>query len=279
MARLPKRVVDRFIKSVGKFQKVLQIAKDRDINESDTVAILSDIFAEVFGYDKYVEITSEFAVRSTYCDLALRVGDKVQYLVEAKAIGTSLKEPHMRQVIDYGANHGIQWVVLTNGIEWQIYRIRFEKPINYDLVCSYDFLALNPRDEKDQEDLFILAKESLTKNAREEYFEKTQSVNRFMIGALLQSEALLNAVRKELRKLSEGLMIDVADVERILRSEVLRRDVVSGEEAEDAKSRVAQFYRKQSAKPRRKRQKPTESVHTDKGISLSDQLLKESGEE
>ena len=69
MAKVSKKVSDRFVKSVAKFQKVLQIAKDRDVNESDTVSILTDVFSEVFGYDKYLEITREFAIRNTYCDV------------------------------------------------------------------------------------------------------------------------------------------------------------------------------------------------------------------
>ena len=241
MAKIPKKVIDRFVKSIGKFQKVLKISKNRDVNEADTVSVIGDIFAEVFGYDKYLEITSEFAVRSTYCDLALKVADKVQFLIEAKAIGIDLKEAHIKQAVDYGANHGVQWVVLTNGIEWQIYRIRFEQPINYDLVCSYDFLLLNPKDEKDQESLFILAKEALSKNAREDFYEKVQSVNRFVIGALILNDVLLNTIRRELRKLSEGIRIDTSDVEQIIRNEVLKRDLVEGEDAELAQARVNRF--------------------------------------
>jgi len=52
MGTIPKKVIERFVKSVPKFQKVLQIAKDRDVNESDTVAVLNDIFGDVLGYDK-----------------------------------------------------------------------------------------------------------------------------------------------------------------------------------------------------------------------------------
>ena len=58
MFTISKKVIDRLNKSVPKFQKVLQIAKDRDVNESDTVSILNDILSEVFGYDKYLEVTS-----------------------------------------------------------------------------------------------------------------------------------------------------------------------------------------------------------------------------
>lgn len=280
MARIPKKVIDRFVKSMGKFQKVLKIAKDRDVNESDTVAIIGDIFADVFGYDKYLEITSEFAVRSTFCDLALKVADKVQFLIEAKAIGIDLKETHIKQAVDYGANHGVQWVVLTNGIEWQIYRIRFEQPINYDLVCSYDFLLLNPKDEKDQESLFILAKEALAKNAREDFYEKVQSVNRFVIGALILNDVLLNTIRRELRKLSEGIRIDTSDVEQIIRNEVLKRDIVEGEDAELAQARVNRFYKKSTPRPKMKNQPETiEPKPASEEISFSDQLLKESDEE
>ena len=247
MANIPKKVVERFIKAVPKFQKVLQIAKDRDVNESDTVSVLNDIFSDVLGYDKYLEVTSELAIRGTYCDLALRVGDKVEYLIEAKAIGIDLKDAHMKQACDYGANHGVQWVALTNGIVWRIYRIRFEQPINFDLVCTFDFLSLNPRDEKDQELLFLIAKEGLDKKAREDYYEKVQSVNRYVIGNLILAEPVLAVLRRELKRLADGMKIDVEDVEKIVKAEVLKREIVEGDEADSARTRVAKFYRKGAA--------------------------------
>ena len=274
MANIPKKVIDRFVKTVPKFQKVLQIAKDRDVNESDTVSVLNDIFGGVFGYDKYLEVTSEFAVRSTYCDLALKVDDKVQFLVEAKAVGIELKESHLRQAIDYGANHGVQWVVLTNGIDWRIYRIRFEQPINFDLVCAFDFAKLNPRDEKCQACLFILTKEGLNKNARENFYEKVQSVNRYVIGSLILCEPILNVLRRELKKMSEGVKIDVSEVEHIIRTEVLKREIVEGEEAEAAQTRVSKFYRKNTPRRSRKREQtePSKQHHEE---SVTERLLRE----
>jgi predicted type IV restriction endonuclease len=280
MAYIAKRVLDRFSKAVPRFQKVLQIAKDRDVNESDTVAVLKDIFGELFGFDKYLEVTSEFAIRSTYCDLAIKVDDKVQFLVEAKAIGIELKETHMRQAIDYGANHGVQWVVLTNGIEWRLYRIRFEQPINYDLVCTFDFLALNARDEKYQECLFLLSKEGLSKNARDEFYEKVQSVNRYVIGNLILASPVLATVRRELRKLSDGMKIDIEEVGHIVRSEVLKREIVEGDEAEAAQARVDRFYRKgRSTRKSRKPEKPQEASAVAPAESVTERLLREASEE
>ena len=126
MVKIPKKVLERLIKEIGKYQRVLQTAKDRDVNESDTVTIITDMLAGIFGFDKYTEITSEQAIRGTYCDLAVKLDGKIKYLIEVKAIGLNLKENHLRQAVGYGANHGIPWVVLTNGIDWQIYKIKLQ---------------------------------------------------------------------------------------------------------------------------------------------------------
>ena len=78
---------------------------------------------DIWGYDKYSEITSEYQIRSTYCDLAVKLGDQITMLIEVKAIGVDLKDQHAKQAIDYAANQGTDWVALTNGPRWQVYRV------------------------------------------------------------------------------------------------------------------------------------------------------------
>ena len=47
---ITKRVGDRLVRSINKFQQVLKLAKDRDVNESDTVSIIKDCTSsDVFG--------------------------------------------------------------------------------------------------------------------------------------------------------------------------------------------------------------------------------------
>jgi len=268
MATIPKKIIDRYIKSVPKFQRILQVARDRDINEADTVGIIKDMLAEVFGFDKYLEITSEFAIRGTYCDLAIKMGDKIQYILEVKAIGLALKESHLRQAIDYGANQGVQWVVLTNGIVWDLYRIRFERPINYDLVSSFDILDLNPRKGDDQQKLFLLSKKGLSKSVREDYYERIQSVNRFVIGAIILSEGMTGAIKRDIRKLASGVKIEDKEIQNILRNEVLKRDVIEGDEASKAISRVKRILRKA---------KPAIKTTPDKKEPANELVVKESG--
>jgi hypothetical protein len=252
MASVPKRVSDRLSKETGKFQRILKSAKDRDINEADTVTIVTEMLESIFGYDKFMEITSEYAIRGTFCDLAIKTEGSVKYLIEVKAIGLDLREPHLRQVVGYGAQQGIQWVVLTNGIDWEIYRIKFEKPVSHDLLCSFDFLNLSPRKKEDQEILFLLCKEALAKAVIEDEYERIKSVNKFVISAILQSEPALNLIRRELRRVSPGLQVATDEIESILISDVIKRDAFEGSESEEAKARVKKASSRQLKKRRPK---------------------------
>lgn len=275
--KITKKTEDRIKTSVPKFQKVLGIAKIRDLNESDTVSIITDILAEVFGYDKYLEVTSELAIRGTYCDLAIKIGDKFQYLIECKAIGTDLKEAHLRQAIGYGANKGIQWVVLTNGVDWQVYRLRFEQPIAWDLVARFDLSTISLKNERDLERLIIITKEGVEKGAREDLFEKTQCVNRFVAGALILSDAVVSVLKREFKKLAEGISIEDAEVVALLRDGVLRRDLLEGEEAEAAISKVNKHFKQTAKKPAPKKPaaEPAAEQTPAPAMSLSDQMLAE----
>ena len=255
MPKVPKKVTERLSKQLTVFQRVLSKAKDRDVNESDTVTIVTDMLADLFGFDKYQEVTSEQEIRGTYCDLAVKLDGTVKYLIEVKAIGLTLKENHMKQAIDYGANKGIPWVVLTNGINWEIYRIKFERPINAEHTCSINMLEVASRKQGDVERLFLLCKEGLAKAAIEEFHAHSQNVNRFIVAALIQSDDVLNVLRREIRRLAPDTKVTTEEIE-VLLPDVLKRDVIEGETAKSAQRRV----HKASTKKLRNRRAKQRSV-------------------
>lgn len=229
MASIPKRVDDRLIAGIKKFQPILAEAKNKDVNESDTVVILNDLLGEVFGYAKYFDITSEFAIRGTYCDLAIKLDGKLTVLIEAKAVGHELKDNHVKQAIDYAANQGVDWVVLTNAARWRIYKVVFGKPIDQELVCEFDFLSLDPKDDTHRQFLYLLTKEGWAKSAVAEYNEQKQALSRFFVAAAALSEPVLSAIRRELKRVSPDVKIDVEQIRDVLLQEVIKRDVVEGE--------------------------------------------------
>ena len=77
MATVPAKVAQRLASGLKRFQPVISSARARDVNESDTVMIVTDVLSELFGFDKYSELTSEHAIRGTYCDVALKVDGKL----------------------------------------------------------------------------------------------------------------------------------------------------------------------------------------------------------
>jgi len=81
MSSIPAASVKRISAAVPKFRKILIKAKERDVNESDTVTIVTDILEEVFGFDKYTEITREYSIQGTFCDLAIKSAkrDRLSY--------------------------------------------------------------------------------------------------------------------------------------------------------------------------------------------------------
>lgn len=243
MATIPKKVSDRLVTGLKRFQPILAAAKSRDVNESDTVIIVTDILSEVFGYDKYAEVTSEFAIRATWCDLAIKLEGKVEALIEVKAIGLDAKENHLKQAVDYAANQGVDWVVLTNGTIWQIYKVIFNKPIEQELVAQIDFLSLNWKSASDLELLFLFSKEGWTKSVLEDYHSQKQALSRFTIAATALSEPVVNMMRKELKKLSPDVKIDSEQIRQVLIHDVLKREVVEGDKAEEARRRVQRLNR------------------------------------
>ncbi len=242
MSSIPKRVEDRLVAGIKKYQPLLALAKSKDVNESDTVVLLNDMLADLFGYTKYFEITSEFAIRGTYCDLAIKLDNKIAVLVEAKAIGHELKDQHVKQAVDYAANQGVEWVVLTNGAHWRIYKVIFGKPIAQDLVCEFDFLTIDPKDENHLGLLFLLTKEGWAKSAVSDFDEQRQALSRFFVGATILSEPVLSVVRRELKRVSPDVRIETEQIRQVLLQEVIKREIVEGEKfaaAEKTLSRAA----------------------------------------
>lgn len=248
MKSAPKKVLDRFRNKLKKYKPILESAKSRDVNESDTSLIVAGILTEMLGYDRFVDVTTEYSIRSTYCDLAVKVGTKLVFLIEVKAIGVELKENHLKQAVDYAANEGTDWVILTNGEIWQLHRVRFGKPINNELVVSLNFLELDLKDENCKQALFAISKEGVKSSALPDYYEHRKATSRYVVAATLLTEPVCAAIKRTLKKVSSKSRISDEEVLRLLTTEIIKRDCLDGEEAAEA----AGIVRKASGKRPRK---------------------------
>ena len=250
---VPKRVCERVASGMKQMRPIIEAQRTRDVSEADTVTLVKDLLAEVFGYDKYAEVTSEHAIRGTYCDLAIKIDEKLIQLIEVKAVGISLEDRHVKQVVDYAANEGIEWVVLTNGIVWRLYHVLFSKPIDKQLIGEINLTTIDCRQEAHQELLFLFTKEGFKRGAQAEMRDRKDATSRYILSAvILHNDSVMNTIRRELRRVVE-VNVDAADIAAVLRDQVIKRDVLEGPEAEAAARRVQRRSDRSIVTPREDR--------------------------
>src|SRR3954447_5264378 len=237
------KVSARITTQLKKYQSVLSNLQKRDVSEADTVTVINDMLTDVCGYDKYLHITSQYAIRGTYVDLAVKIDDDIRFLIEVKAIGIELKDAHVKQSIDYAANEGIEWVVLTNGANWRIYKVHFGQPIEKILVCEFDAIGSSARSPEALECFGNLSREGFSKNTMAEFLLHKQVTNKFTVAAVLQTDFILEVLRREIRRMSSGVKVEVEYLRSLLREEILKRDLVDGEEAKAALQIIRRLQR------------------------------------
>lgn len=253
--KISKRFVTRARPALKRFERILADARARDVNESDTCVILTDFFAEVLGYDKYSELTSEFMIRSTFCDLAIKIDGKLQFLIEVKSVGTELRDTHLKQAVDYAANQGCEWVLLTNGVHWQAHKVRFEKPVSNEQVFALDLLDPAAKPATVLQQLYLISREAQSTTAIAAYHARREATSPFMVAQLLLDSATVRLLRRRLRAQAKGLKISEDEVRAMLSADVIKRDLLEGDRAEAA----ARLLKRQARKRERARAEATEA--------------------
>lgn len=185
-------------------------AKADNLNEADTVQRLVKVFEEVLGYDAMTDISSETKLKNKYVDIALKIDGIIRLLVEAKAAGEKLRDRHIEQAQLYASRNNYHWVLLTNGVIWNLYHLTFEEGIEYDRAFSLDFSTPETL-EAAADKLAILHKQSIKKGELERFWEKTTALNPATIGKALFLKPVLAFIRREIRR-DTAILIDPEDL-------------------------------------------------------------------
>lgn len=166
-----------------------------DLDESGTRLMINSFLSDVLGYKQLEEIKTEYMIKGTYADYVIQVSKTRYFLVEVKALSFELSEKHLRQTINYGANEGIEYALLTNGKSFEFYKIIFDKPIYSRLVFAVDLsditglkIAANY--------LQHLHKDSVVKNSFGTLWNKCEATDPYNIAGIICSEPVLKSIKK-----------------------------------------------------------------------------------
>jgi len=191
--------LQKLTQSVREYKKQFLDKPLGDLDESGTRLLINHFLTEMLGYKTLEEVKTEYMIKGTYADYVIQLSGKRHFLVEVKALSLNLSDKHLRQSINYGANEGIDWVVLTNGRCFELYRVIFEKPISNELVFSIDLSDVSNL-KSNVEQLQFLHKESVQKNGLEELWKRHSALSPKSLAKLIYSKEVIKFLQKELKK-------------------------------------------------------------------------------
>lgn len=79
-----------------------------------------------------------------------------------------------------------------------------------------------------------------------DFHTQKQALSRFFLGAMVLSDSVLEVIRRELRRVSPDVRIDTEQIRSVLANEVIKREVMEGEKAEEAKKKISKALSKAS---------------------------------
>ncbi len=170
-----------------------------DLDESGTRLMINSFLTEVLGYAPIEEIKTEYMIRGTYADYVIQLKGVRHFLIEVKAYGIDLSDKHLRQAINYGANEGIEWALLTNGRQFEFYKILFEKPISEKKVFSID-LSDSAKLKESVEMIQYMHKTSIVDKGLDLLWAKCVALDPKSVAGLLKNKPVLNFLKKALKK-------------------------------------------------------------------------------
>jgi predicted type IV restriction endonuclease len=210
--------------AIRRFARPLTDLVERDANEGDTRLLVTDLLCEGLGFDKYEDLTTEYQVKGEFADYGVRIDRQLIAFIEVKRCTQKLNVRHLRQVQMYAVNEGVEWIILTNGRVWQVYHLTGGLPVVTDLALEIDLLSEDSLGHK-ADGLFHLSKEALKRRLLDDLWKAKAATSPKSLSRVLLSDALIDAVRKELRR-QTGYNGDMADLARIMRECVIRGDAL-----------------------------------------------------
>ena len=194
----------------------------KDANEAETRRRIERFFDKIMGYDVFSHITREHAIHGVgdteHCDFAIQIenGDKAKpaMLVEIKKVNIDLSSKHLKQAASYAINIGCEWVLLTNGRDWQLYHISFEQPPQTTLIEKWQLMTDDPQVLADKFDL--ISYKCMKRGTLAQLWQKRNVLTPRNILKVILSEPSIGMIRRELKRVA-GITLLPEDVVSAIR--------------------------------------------------------------
>jgi hypothetical protein len=180
-------------------KKYLTKSNFNELDESGTRIMINEFLTNVLGFTALEEVRTEYMIKGTYADYVIQVKGVRHFLVEVKALSIALSDKHLRQAVNYGANEGIEWAILTNGKQFDLYKITFGKPIEHKIVFSVDLSDADGL-KTATENIQFLHRDCVLKKALNALWNKHSALDPSTLAGLLYNPSFVSLLKRELKK-------------------------------------------------------------------------------
>lgn len=135
-------------------------------------------------------------------------------MVEVKSIQIDLDKKHLRQSLNYAANEGIDWILLLNGRQVELFKVNFGKPIDSRLVFSLNLI--DKADFKSAAELLVyLTKRCVLKGELEEFWKRTSALSSLSLAKIIYSQDVARMSRNAIKR-ETGIYFQIEDVAEVI---------------------------------------------------------------
>ena len=190
------------IKALRGYRKKYLRKEFADVDESATRLMVNSFLCDVLGYKELVDVKTEYRIKDTYADYVIQTKRKKNFIVEVKSIQIDLNKKHLRQSMEYAVNEGIDWIILTNGRQFQVYRVLFEKPVRHELFFDFDLSDLK-QINKISQSMVYLTKKSVLKNELDQLWKRQAEISPDKLAKIIYQDTFIKVLRREMKKLTK----------------------------------------------------------------------------
>lgn len=217
--------IDRIKEAIKKYTQPLKSLKARDAVESDTRILVTDMLWDAFGLDKYSDLRTEQVIAKEFADYVIQIDGKQHAIVEAKRVGVTLKEAHLKQAKQYAVNEGIEWIILTNGQVWQVYCLVPGLPVIHEKILEFDILSEEHTLDEKAERMALISKESLKRGRLDDYKKKVNARSPKVLLEVIMSEDVINTLKREIKR-KTGINLLPEEIIKTLQKQIIREDIL-----------------------------------------------------
>ncbi|NKY99611.1 hypothetical protein [Nocardiopsis alborubida] len=222
-------VQGRVAAAVDRLSGPLSDLLERDANDGDTRMLVADFFSVGLNFSKYQDMTTEYRTSGDSIDYAIMLDGKLFAPVEVRRVGQELDQRNIQVSRRLAVDEGAEWVILTNGRLWKVYHLRPDgdggnKPVEVIDVDLTDADAY----QQNIDALFHITREAVDRGRLDTLRKWKEAVEAAPVAEALRSDAVVEAVRAQLRAATGhlGHTGDADEVRRALVEEVVAQGLL-----------------------------------------------------